>query len=70
MALLHPYQTAWLQDTSQFKAVMFARQTGKTFTAKLVASLMMAAQEAETSETPQTPEQIIARARALYAGEG
>lgn len=28
----HPYQRAWLSDRSRFKAGMFARQTGKTFT--------------------------------------
>lgn len=28
----HPYQRAWLNDRSRFKAGMFSRQTGKTFT--------------------------------------
>lgn len=28
----HPYQWNWLRDKSRFKAGMFARQTGKTFT--------------------------------------
>lgn len=28
----HPYQWKWLKDRSRFKAGMFARQTGKTFT--------------------------------------
>lgn len=28
----HPYQRAWLADRSRFKAGMFARQSGKTFT--------------------------------------
>lgn len=28
----HPYQRRWLQDKSRFKAGMFSRQTGKTFT--------------------------------------
>lgn len=28
----HPYQKAWLHDSSRFKIGMFARQTGKTFT--------------------------------------
>jgi len=27
----HPYQRAWLEDTSRFKIGMFSRQTGKTF---------------------------------------
>ena len=35
MALLHPYQARWLQDTARFKIGMFARQTGKTFTTTL-----------------------------------
>ena len=28
----HDYQRAWLADKARFKAGMFARQTGKTFT--------------------------------------
>ncbi|MDL2320760.1 terminase family protein [Desulfosarcina sp. OttesenSCG-928-B08] len=34
-AILHPYQRRWLDDQSRFKAGMFARQTGKTFTTTL-----------------------------------
>lgn len=34
-SLLHPYQRRWLEDLSRFKIGMFARQTGKTFTATL-----------------------------------
>lgn len=33
--LLYPYQRRWLGDPSRFKIGMFARQTGKTFTATL-----------------------------------
>ena len=33
--VLYPYQRRWLADTSRLKAGMFARQTGKTFTATL-----------------------------------
>jgi len=33
--LLYPYQQRWLEDLSRFKIGMFARQTGKTFTATL-----------------------------------
>lgn len=33
--ILYPYQLRWKQDTSRFKAGMFARQTGKTFTTTL-----------------------------------
>ena len=33
--VLYPYQQRWLVDTSRLKAGMFARQTGKTFTATL-----------------------------------
>ena len=33
--VLYPYQQRWLADTSRLKAGMFARQTGKTFTAAL-----------------------------------
>jgi phage FluMu gp28-like protein len=32
---LHPYQRRWFMDRSRFKAGMFARQTGKTFTTTL-----------------------------------
>lgn len=32
---LHPYQKRWLNDRARFKAGMFARQTGKTFTTSL-----------------------------------
>lgn len=34
-SILYPYQRRWLEDTSRFKIGMFARQTGKTFTATL-----------------------------------
>lgn len=33
--LLYPYQRRWLEDQARFKAGMFARQTGKTFTTTL-----------------------------------
>ena len=33
--VLYPYQQRWLADTARLKAGMFARQTGKTFTATL-----------------------------------
>ena len=35
MPILYPYQRRWLDDKSRFKAGMFARQTGKTFTTTL-----------------------------------
>lgn len=34
-AILHPYQRRYVDDKSRFKAGMFARQTGKTFTSTL-----------------------------------
>jgi phage FluMu gp28-like protein len=34
-SVLHPYQLRWKTDKSRFKAGMFARQTGKTFTTTL-----------------------------------
>jgi len=34
-AILYPYQRRWLADAARFKIGMFARQTGKTFTATL-----------------------------------
>ncbi|MBF2055097.1 MAG: terminase [Candidatus Sericytochromatia bacterium] len=37
MSLLYPYQRRYLQDKGRFKAGMFARQTGKTFTTTLEA---------------------------------
>ena len=33
--MLHAYQKRWFEDKSRFKAGMFARQTGKTFTTTL-----------------------------------
>ena len=33
--LLYPYQQRWLADQARYKIGMFARQTGKTFTATL-----------------------------------
>lgn len=33
--ILHPYQLRWKTDPARFKAGMFARQTGKTFTSTL-----------------------------------
>jgi phage FluMu gp28-like protein len=33
--ILHPYQRRWVDDDSRFKAGMFARQTGKTFSTTL-----------------------------------
>ena len=33
--LLYPYQQRWLEDKSRFKAGMFSRQSGKTFTCTL-----------------------------------
>ena len=35
LPVLYPYQQRWLADTARLKAGMFARQTGKTFTATL-----------------------------------
>ncbi len=35
MGILYPYQCEYLRDKSKFKAAMFARQTGKTFTTTL-----------------------------------
>lgn len=38
-SILYPYQQKYLNDTSRFKAGMFSRQTGKTFTTTLEAVL-------------------------------
>ena len=46
-ALLYPYQRRWLEDTRRFKIGMFARQTGKTFTATLEIILHCLEQEAQ-----------------------
>jgi phage FluMu gp28-like protein len=40
---LLPYQRRWLADRSRFKVGMFARKTGKTFTASRVNGLLMTA---------------------------
>src|SRR5690606_19832798 len=44
--ILYPYQRRYLADSSRFKAAMWARQTGKTFTTTLEAVLDVL--EAET----------------------
>lgn len=44
--LLYPYQCRWLDDAARFKCGMFARQTGKTFTATLELVLDCLAAEA------------------------
>lgn len=45
--LLYPYQRRYLADASRFKAAMWARQTGKTFTTTLEAVLDVLEAEAE-----------------------
>lgn len=44
---LYPYQKNWLLDDSRFKAAMFARQSGKTFTSTLEIALDCAKADAE-----------------------
>ena len=41
--LLYPYQRRYLRDASRFKAGMWSRQTGKTFTTTLEAVLVLTA---------------------------
>ena len=45
--MLLPYQKAWIEDESQFKIALFARQTGKTFTTTLEITLSCLAAELE-----------------------
>jgi len=45
--ILYPYQQRYLRDTSRFKAGMWSRQTGKTFTTTLEAVLDVLEAEAE-----------------------
>jgi len=45
--ILYPYQRRYLADTSRFKAGMWSRQTGKTFTTTLEAVLDVLQAEAE-----------------------
>lgn len=45
--ILYPYQTRYLRDASRFKAGMWSRQTGKTFTTTLEAVLDVLDAEAE-----------------------
>lgn len=44
---LYNYQKRWLNDSSRFKAAMFSRQSGKTFTSTLEIALDCAKAEAE-----------------------
>lgn len=44
---LYDYQKRWMLDQSRFKAAMFARQTGKTFTSTLEIALDCAKADAE-----------------------
>ena len=46
-AVLYPYQRRYLADRSRFKAGMWSRQTGKTFTTTLEAVLDVLEAEAE-----------------------
>jgi phage FluMu gp28-like protein len=45
--ILYPYQRRYLADPSRFKAGMWSRQTGKTFTTTLEAVLDVLEAEAE-----------------------
>lgn len=45
--ILYPYQTRYLRDNARFKAGMWSRQTGKTFTTTLEAVLDVLEAEAE-----------------------
>lgn len=49
---LFPYQVKWFLDRARFKAGMFARQTGKTFTTTLEIADECFAAEAEGRRTP------------------
>ena len=44
---LYDYQKRWLNDQARFKAAMFSRQSGKTFTSTLEIALDCAKAEAE-----------------------
>jgi phage FluMu gp28-like protein len=44
---LYEYERRWLADTSRFKAGMFSRQTGKTFTSTLEIAIDVALAEAQ-----------------------
>ena len=46
-AVLYPYQRRYLADRARFKAGMWSRQTGKTFTTTLEAVLDVLEAEAE-----------------------
>ncbi|MGC9008831.1 MAG: hypothetical protein ACP5IY_07160, partial [Halothiobacillaceae bacterium] len=45
--ILHPYQRRYLADSARFKAGLWSRQTGKTFTTTLEAVLDVLEAEAE-----------------------
>ncbi len=49
--VLYPYQQCWLADDSRFKAGMFSRQSGKTFTCTLEIALDCVEAEAAKSWT-------------------
>lgn len=66
VAILYPYQRRYLADASRWKAAMWARQTGKTFTATLEAVLDCLQAEAEGRVTRWTI-LSISRDRAIDA---
>lgn len=47
---LYPYQRRWIEDPARFKIGMFARQTGKTFTATLEIILHCLEQESQAKK--------------------
>ena len=64
--VLFPYQRRYLADNSRFKAAMWARQTGKTFTTTLEAVLDVLQAEAE-GRTARWTILSVSQARALDA---
>jgi len=64
--ILYPYQRRYLRDASRFKAGMWSRQTGKTFTTTLEAVLDVLEAEAE-GRTSRWTILSVSRDRALDA---
>ncbi len=65
-SILYPYQRRYLADASRFKAGMWSRQTGKTFTTTLEAVLHVLEAEAE-GRTSRWTILSVSRDRALDA---
>ena len=67
-SLLYPYQRRWLADKSRFKAGMFSRQSGKTFTCTL--EIAKDCVEAEARENRVRWGDSVARRAAGERGHG